>query len=105
MKPWLGVAQASIHIYGSTSLKDRRHVVRSLLDRTKLHMNVSSADLGPQEAYERADLAFSCVSSSHTEANDRMESLCSFLDKQAQNGEFEVLAVSYEVFAYGDVSH
>ena len=105
MKPWLGVAQASIHIYGSTSLKDRRHVVRSLLDRTKSHFNVSSADLGPQEAHERADLAFSCVSSSHAEATDRMESICSFFDKQAQSGEFEVLAVSYEVFAYGDVSN
>lgn len=105
MKPWLGVVLASLQICGSSSLKDRRRVVRSLLDRATRHFNASCADLGPQGAHDRADLVFSCVSSSRAEVEERAEGICSFLDGQAQNGEFEALAVNYEVFAYGDVSH
>lgn len=47
----------------NTSLKDRRRVVRSVLDRVRVRHNVAVADLGPAEDRQRAELAFACVGS------------------------------------------
>jgi uncharacterized protein YlxP (DUF503 family) len=102
MKFWVGVAFFSISIYGSASLKDRRHVVKSLLERARNRCNASAADLGP-DAWDRADLAFACAGSSHQEMAQRMDQLFSFMEKREEEGEFEVTSASREVFSYGDL--
>jgi uncharacterized protein YlxP (DUF503 family) len=102
MKPWLGVVLVSIGIPGAGSLKDRRQVVRSLIDRIKKHFNASAADLGPEDSWSRADIAVSCAGSSHKEMTDRIGQLCSCVERGEEAGEFEILGIQHEVFAYGD---
>ncbi|MDR3254364.1 MAG: DUF503 domain-containing protein [Synergistaceae bacterium] len=102
MKPWVGVAIVSIKILGSSSLKDRRQVVRSLTERARFRCGVSAADLGP-DAWDRADLAFSAIGSSHQEMEARMNQLLFMIEKNEDGGDFEVLGVSQEVFSYGDI--
>jgi uncharacterized protein YlxP (DUF503 family) len=102
MKPWIGVAVFSIRIYGASSLKDRRHVVKSLLERGRNRFNVSATDLGPG-VWDKADLAYSCAGSSHQEMEQRMDQLFSFMEKNEEDGEFELTNVSKEVFSYGDL--
>jgi len=102
MKLWVGVAIFSIRIYEASSLKDRRQVVRSLLERARNRCNASATDLGPA-SWDRADLAFSCAGSSHQEMEQRMDQLFSFIAKNEEGGEFEVLNSSREVFSYGDI--
>ncbi|MDR1019395.1 MAG: DUF503 domain-containing protein [Synergistaceae bacterium] len=104
MKFWAGVAFFSIRIYGAASLKDRRHVVRSLLERARNRFNASAADLGP-DAWDRADLAFACAGSSHQEMTQRIDQLFSFMEKREEEGEFEVMSASREVFSYGDIQN
>jgi uncharacterized protein YlxP (DUF503 family) len=104
MKFWVGVALFSIRIYGASSLKDRRHVVKSLLERARKRCNASAADLGP-EVWERAELAFSCAGSSHQEMEQRMDQLFSFMERSETDGEFEVTNASREVFSYGDIQN
>ncbi|MDR3322227.1 MAG: DUF503 domain-containing protein [Synergistaceae bacterium] len=102
MKPWVGVATFSIRIYAASSLKDRRQVVRSLIDRGRARCNASAADLGP-DAWDRADLAFSAVSSSRQEMEQRMDQLLSMIVNNENGGDFEVLSASREVFSYDDI--
>jgi uncharacterized protein YlxP (DUF503 family) len=102
MKPWIGVALISLEINGSDSLKDRRQVVRSLLDRLKGHFNVSVADLGPEDSWSRADIAVSCIGSSLQEMTMRVGQLCSNVEHAEEAGEFAILDIQHEVFAYGD---
>jgi len=103
MKPWLGVALFSLTLAGSFSLKERRHVVRSLVDRAKKHYNISVADLGPDGVWDRADLAVSCVSSSLRETEHRLSQVRNFLEKAEADGEFEITDARQEVFSYGDI--
>jgi uncharacterized protein YlxP (DUF503 family) len=105
MKPWVGVAVFSIRIYGASSLKDRRQVVRSLLERARNRCNASAADLGPDGIWDRADLAFSCAGSSHQEMEARMDQLLSFVERNEEAGEFEVLSASREVLSYDDIQN
>ena len=102
MKPWLGVVAVSVEIPGAGSLKDRRQVVRSLCEKLKRHFNISSADLGPDATWNRADIVVCCVGSSHQEIASRVEQLCSFVDHAEEDGGFLITDMEHEVFAYGD---
>jgi uncharacterized protein YlxP (DUF503 family) len=102
MIPWLCVVVFSIEISGAGSLKDRRHVVRSILDKLHRRFNASCADLGPDDSWNRADIAVSCAGSSHQEIESRAERIRSFVEYVENEGEFTLLDIRYEVFAHGD---
>ncbi|MDR1915390.1 MAG: DUF503 domain-containing protein [Synergistaceae bacterium] len=102
MKPWIGVTLFSLRISDAGSLKDRRQVVRSLIDRMKKHFNASPADLGPDGLWDRADIAVTCAGSNMAEMEQRVQKLCDFMEKNEEDGEFEILDLRHEVFPYGD---
>jgi uncharacterized protein YlxP (DUF503 family) len=52
-----------LHINSSTSLKDKRRVLRSLLERTKARFNVSVAEVDLANHLQDAVVAIVCVSS------------------------------------------
>ena len=54
-----------LEITSSLTLKDKRHVVRSLLDRIRNRFNVSAAEIGDNDSVRYAELAATGV------ANDR----------------------------------
>jgi uncharacterized protein YlxP (DUF503 family) len=101
MKPWMGIALFSLKIYGAGSLKDRRHVVRSLLERLKKHFNASAADLGPDGLWSAADMAVLCVGSSCQEMESRIDQVFAFMKNSEEDGEFEILETVREVLSYG----
>ncbi|MDR3353879.1 MAG: DUF503 domain-containing protein [Synergistaceae bacterium] len=101
MKPWVGIALFSLKIYGAGSLKDRRQVVRSLLERLKKHFNASAADLGPEGSWNAADMAVTCVGSSYQEMESRIDQVIAFVRNNEEDGEFEILETCREVFSYG----
>ena len=58
---FVGVLTVKIWMKESASLKDRRRVIRSYLDRAKSRFNVSIAEIDTGERYQHATLAISCV--------------------------------------------
>ena len=57
----IGVVSATISIPESRSLKDKRSVLRSLKDRFINRMNVSVAEVGDQDLWKSAEMAFVTV--------------------------------------------
>jgi hypothetical protein len=55
--------EVEIRIPASHSLKDRRQVVRSLLDGARHRFPVSAAEVGGQDTWQRATLGFAVVAS------------------------------------------
>ena len=51
-----------LHLPWAESLKDRRHFVRSLKDRLRHDFNVSVAEVGEAERWQRAEIAVVAVS-------------------------------------------
>jgi uncharacterized protein YlxP (DUF503 family) len=58
----VGVCTLRLLIAGSQSLKDKRQVVKSVLDRIRDRFNVSAAEVDELDSWRRATLAFACVS-------------------------------------------
>ena len=75
----IGVVTATISIPQSQSLKDKRMVLRSLKDRLINKMNVSVAEVGQQDAWKHAELAFVTVAAESAIVQQRISELSSFL--------------------------
>lgn len=71
----IGVITLEMRLADSHSLKDKRHVVRSLKDRLRTRYNVSVAEIGYQELWQRALLAAVTVGSSRAVAEQTLESV------------------------------
>jgi uncharacterized protein len=62
--------EVDLRVADAHSLKDKRQVVRSLLEQTRRRFGVSAAEVGAQESWQRARLGFAVVASAahHAEA-------------------------------------
>ena len=66
----VGVIGWELEVFGCQSLKEKRQVVKSLKDRLHERFNVSAAETGHQDLWQRAELTC-CVAASdraHAEA-------------------------------------
>lgn len=59
---FIGVLEVTLSIPWSHSLKEKRMVQKSLTTRLRQRFNVSVAEVGQQELWQRAELAVVCVS-------------------------------------------
>ena len=75
----IGVVTARISIPESHSLKDKRSVLRSLKDRILNKMNVSVAEVGEQDAWKSAEMAFVTVAADSLIVQSRISELSTVL--------------------------
>ncbi|MBU0677713.1 MAG: DUF503 domain-containing protein [Verrucomicrobia bacterium] len=75
----IGLVEASISIPEARSLKDKRMVLRSLKDRAVNKMNVSVAEVGNQDQWRRADLAFVTVAATSEVVQKRISLIDKYL--------------------------
>jgi uncharacterized protein YlxP (DUF503 family) len=61
----IGVLTLEIRVENSHSLKDKRHVVKSLKDRLRQKFNVSVAEIDCQDLWQRSVVAAVTVASDH----------------------------------------
>lgn len=58
----VGIAEIRLLLPGPRSLKEKRRIVRSLLDRIRARYHVAVAEVGEQELWNRATVGVACVS-------------------------------------------
>ena len=66
--PAIGVLTLEIRVENAHSLKEKRHVVKSLKERLRHRFNVSVAEIDYQELWQRALVAAVTVASDHAHA-------------------------------------
>ena len=71
----IGVLTLEIVLRDSHSLKDKRHVVKSLKDRLRSKFNVAVAEIDYQDLWQRALVAAVTVASDHTHAEKVLQSV------------------------------
>jgi uncharacterized protein YlxP (DUF503 family) len=75
----IGLVTVSISIPEARSLKDKRSVLRRLKDRILNKMNVSVAEVGKQDLWKSADLAFVTVAATSKIVQKRISDLSTIL--------------------------
>lgn len=71
----VGVLTLELRLEHSHSLKDKRHVVKSLKDRLRHKFNVAVAEIDGQDLWQRATVAAVTVSPSHDFAEKVLRSV------------------------------
>lgn len=89
-----GILNMTIEVPGSESLKDKRHVVKSILDTARNKFNVSAAEIDHLDSHKTAGLAFACVAN---EAAFVGKVLNKVLDHVESNPMCEVVDTSIEM--------
>lgn len=100
-----GLLFVNLRVLGSRSVKDRRRVTKSLLDRIRGRWNVSAMDLGPDGSWSEVFLGVAAVASGVHMADERLNSVFSFLCTEEESGEFTIIDHWREVNSYDDISH
>lgn len=65
----VGLCTVELYISGGYSLKAKRQVLLSLKDRLRDKFNVSVAEVGDQELWQKAVLGIACVANERSYAN------------------------------------
>ncbi len=76
----VGILTIVLFIPGSESLKDKRQVVRSILDSARTRFNVSAAEIDHLDAHRRAGVAFACVSNDRAVVNSLLDKIRGFVE-------------------------
>lgn len=71
----IGLLTCTLSIPHALSLKDKRSVLRSLKDRIVGKMNVSAAEVGHQDSWKMAEMAFVTVAAESEVVQSRLSEL------------------------------
>jgi len=73
--PTIGVLTLELHLPDSHSLKDKRSVVKGLKDRLRHRFNVSVAEIGGQDTWQRSVIAAVTVSNERPHAEKVLQTV------------------------------
>ena len=79
---FVGVLQAELSIPGAYSLKDKRHVVKSVLDRLRREHAVSAAEVGDLDTWNRAVIGVAFVSNEARHAESHLQQIVNRLQRE-----------------------
>jgi uncharacterized protein YlxP (DUF503 family) len=75
----VGIIGWELEVYGCQSLKEKRSVVRSLKQRLRNRFNLSVAETGAHDLWQRAEITACTVSSDRRQADSVLESADRFV--------------------------
>lgn len=95
----LGIGHLSIHIPDSHSLKDKRQVTRSIIQRVRSRFDVAIAEVDDQQFWQTATIGIVSVSNSGQPADEVIQRVIAFVEQNLQSG--YVSDVSTEILHVG----
>jgi len=89
-----GLMTVTMHLHGLNSLKDKRSIVKSLIERLRSRFNASVAEVDHNDSRSSGVIGIAVVSNDKTHAAQQLEAIERFI---RQDGRFGVGEVEREV--------
>ncbi len=83
----VGVATVTLLVPESGSLKDRRRVVKSVIERVRARYNVAVADVDAEPRWEAVTLGLACVSTEAAHAHEVLQKVLAFIEGERLDAE------------------
>ncbi len=80
----IGVCSLKLIIYEANSLKEKRQVLKSIIDRIKHKFNVSIAEIGLNDSWQTSIIGFACVTNDKNHANQILSNVIKFIDEDSR---------------------
>ncbi len=91
----VGVMTVQLYLHGVTSLKDKRKIVKSLIERLKNRFNISVSEVDHNDIKTSALIAIAVVSNDTQFVNKQLDKILDFL---RNDGRFALGPVERETF-------
>jgi uncharacterized protein YlxP (DUF503 family) len=90
----VGAAAVELHVHGSQSLKKKRGVIRSIAQRVRNRFQLSVAEVGGQDTWQRAVLGLAAAGSDPVRIRGVLEKAARFIEETHLA---EVVSVDVEI--------
>ncbi|MCG8501041.1 MAG: DUF503 domain-containing protein [Firmicutes bacterium] len=80
----IGSCTIHLSIGGAFSLKEKRHVIKSIINRIRARFNVSIAEVDAQDKWQYAVLGICCVSNDSSHANSMITKVINFIENDGR---------------------
>ncbi|MBE6830540.1 MAG: DUF503 domain-containing protein [Ruminococcaceae bacterium] len=90
----VGTAEITLYAPWVHSLKEKRMVVKSILDKVRNRFNVSAAETDFQDVHQTAVIGFACVAGTVSQADSIIDHVIAFIEG---NTEAEIINIAREV--------
>jgi uncharacterized protein YlxP (DUF503 family) len=77
----IGVCKLDLRIPENHSLKEKRHVLRKLIDRVRARFNVAIAEVGNNDLWQRAEMGFCTVGNDRRHINSSLDKIVHFIEQ------------------------
>ena len=72
---FVGIVRIELHLPGSSSLKDKRSIVRALKERIRHRVQAAVAEVDHQDLWQRAALGVSVISGEARQVGEKLQSV------------------------------
>lgn len=90
----IGICTCEIFIFNANSLKSKRSVVKSIIEKSKNRFNISIAEVGENDKWQKSIIAFSTISNDQTIVEETIEKVINFFDSYS---EIEIININREI--------
>jgi uncharacterized protein len=80
----IGVCRIVLSIDAVFSLKEKRHIVKSLVDRLRSRFNASIAEVDLNDKWQRAVIGVACVSNEAGHADSMLATIVNFVENDGR---------------------
>ena len=90
----IGICTCEIFIYDANSLKSKRSVVKSIIEKSKNRFNISIAEVGENDKWQRSLIGFATVSNEKKIVDETIERVIQFFNTYS---EIEIMNIEKEI--------
>lgn len=90
----IGICTCEIYIFNANSLKSKRSVVKSIIEKSKNRFNISIAEVGEHDKWQKSIIAFSTISNDQKIVEETIEKVINFFDSYS---EIEIINIKREI--------
>ena len=77
----VGLGIITFRLHDCRSLKGKRKVVKSIVSRLRNNFNVSAAEVGANDIYQRAEIGFALVGNDRKVINSKIDKIFNLADE------------------------
>ncbi len=93
----VGVCKLDLRIPENHSLKEKRHVLRKLIDRVRTRFNVAISEVGDNDLWQRAQMGFCTVGNDRRHINSSLDKVIYFIEQmnlvEMVHSEIEIISL------------
>ncbi len=91
----VGVCRVELFLHDNASLKGKRQVLKSILQKTRQRFNVSISEVADQDLWQKAVLGISLVSNDRQFVNSTLDKTVNYIEglqlAEVADSEYEIL--------------